>query len=58
MGSRRRRSISERTKVGLARVKAQGKELGRPRATLPMGKKRYKVSPALLCRELKTDRGY
>jgi DNA invertase Pin-like site-specific DNA recombinase len=63
--------LSERTKAGLARVKAQGKKLGRPTKQFSLAKaqrmraegrtlreisKRFKVSPSLLCRELKKQK--
>ena len=59
---------SERTKAGLARVRAQGVKLGRPRAQFDLRKakqlrargetlrsiaKKMRVSPALLCTRLK-----
>jgi putative DNA-invertase from lambdoid prophage Rac len=63
-----RNLIRERVKMGLRNARAKGKRLGRPRRVLPLGKiqimrangatlreigRRYHVSPALLCRELK-----
>ena len=66
-----RQRISERTKAGLARVKKQGKRLGRPRLQIDladvkrlqgMGKslraiaKEIGVSPALVCNRLASDK--
>jgi DNA invertase Pin-like site-specific DNA recombinase len=63
---------SERTKAGLARVRAQGKKLGRPAAQFDLRKaqalraqgatlreiaKKLHLSPALVCRELKAISG-
>lgn len=60
--------IRERVRMGLRNAKAKGKRLGRPRAALPMDKaqalraqgatlreiaKKLRLSPALVCRELK-----